>query len=139
MDTKILYVTSDIDSTKCRENNDLVSFHRQPVMFMNAKVLSNMGVHAGMYARYTEVDFNARYVVIEIRYDKPLTNPITTEKNKSRWYKITNPRINTRNRYCCIRTTDLLYNFGLLLYGAFDYMYEVIHKDDTVGRLTIFF
>lgn len=114
MDKQILFVRSEIDSTKALKNRNLVSFHKQQHLSFNQTTLENVDIHPGMYASFHSIDRGKRTIVIEIRTEK-------ISWQKSAWYKITNPKVSKHNRYCYIRTTNLLYDFGIILLGAFEY------------------
>lgn len=109
MDKTILFVKSDIQNVKSEKNKNLVSFHKQQILSFNKTTLEQVNIQPGMYASFYSIDRLARVLTIEVR------------KNKSAWYKITNPKVSKHNKYCYIRTTNLLHDFGLVLYGAFEY------------------
>lgn len=114
MDKHILFVKSDIDTTRALKNRDLVSFHKRLQCCFNSTVFEKIGIHAGMYARFIRVNMTKRQIIIQIRKERPTID-------KSKWYKITNPQVSKYNRYCYIRTTNLVYDFDLLPLGAFEY------------------
>lgn len=110
----IEYVTSNVSSTRSIKDKDLVSFHKQPHLCLNTTVFENIGIRPGMYARYLSVDEKSRRITIAIRKDKP-------EWQQSKWYKLCEPKVSKRVRYCYIRTTNLLFDYNLLLLGCFEY------------------
>lgn len=114
MDKNILFVKSDIQNVKSERNKNLVSFHKQQVLSFNKTTLEQVNIRPGMYASFAFIDKSRRVLTIEVR-----NNKIPWEK--SVWYKITNPKVSKHNKYCYIRTTNLLHNFDLVLYGAFEY------------------
>ena len=67
-----------------------------------------------MYARYMYNDTARREITIAIRKDRP-------NWETSKWYKICEPKTNLYNRYCYIRTTNLLFDFNMMLLGCFEY------------------
>lgn len=114
MDKHILFVKSDIDSTKALKNKDLVSFHKQPRVCFNRTTLEKCGIREGMYARFASVDYTNRVIRLEVEEKRPTLY-------KREYYKITNPNVDNRNTYCYIRTTNLMFNHDIVLYGAFDF------------------
>ena len=124
MDRKILLVESEIDSTKALKNKQMVSFHKQPRICLNADVLGKTGIYAGMYAQYAHVDFRNRRIYINIVNVKPTVKPTS-------WYKITNPQIG-HHKYCYIRTINLLYDFNIICKGAFNYFTYDIQKNEAM-------
>lgn len=114
MDKTILFVKSDIQNVKSEKNKNLVSFHKQQVLSFNKTTLEQVNIQPGMYASFDSVNRRARILTIEVRKTK-------VSWEKSAWYKITNPKVSKHNKYCYIRTTNLLHDFGLILYGAFEY------------------
>lgn len=114
MDKHILFVKSDVDSTKALKNKDLVSFHKQPRMCFNATTLEKCRIYAGMYARFMMVNHNSRRIILQVAKEEDIVD-------KKKWYKITNPKVSKYNRYCYIRTTNLLFDHEMLLLGAFEY------------------
>lgn len=114
MDKTILFVKSDIQNVKSERNKNLVSFHKQQILSFNKTTLEQVNIQPGMYASFESIDRLRRILTIEVRKNK-------VPWEKSTWYKITNPKVSTHNRYCYIRTTNLLHDFGLILYGAFEY------------------
>lgn len=114
MDKNILFVKSDIQNVKSEKNKNLVSFNKQQILSFNKTTLEQVNIQPGMYASFESVNRVARILTIEVRKNK-------VPWEKSEWYKITNPRVSKHNRYCYIRTTNLLHDFGLVLYGAFEY------------------
>lgn len=109
MDKHILFVKSDIDSTKALKNKELVSFHKQPRVCFNRTTLEKCGIREGMYARFASVDYARRTIRLEVEETRP-------DLYKSQYYKIDN-----RNTYCYIRTTHLLFEHEIVLYGAFEF------------------
>ena len=114
MDKTILFVKSDIQNVKSERNKNLVSFHKQQVLSFNKTTLEQVNIQPGMYASFDSINRRARILTIEVRKNK-------VPWEKVAWYKITNPKVSKRNKYCYIRTTNLLHDFGLVLYGAFEY------------------
>lgn len=114
MDKTILFVKSDIQNVKSEKNKNLVSFHKQQILSFNKTTLEQVNIQPGMYASFYCVDRVKRVLTIEVQKDK-----LPWEKVK--WYKITNPKVSKHNKYCYIRTTNLLHDFDLILYGAFEY------------------
>ena len=114
MDKHILLVKSDIETTRAIKNRNLVSFHKRMHCCFNSTVLEEVGILPGMYASFMYVNHNTREICICVKKERP-----TLEKSKL--YKITNPKVSERNRYCYIRTTNLVYDFDLLPLGAFEY------------------
>ena len=114
MDKTILFVKSDIQNVKSERNKNLVSFHKQQILSFNKTTLEQVNLQPGMYASFYSIDRVARVLTIEVRKNK-------VPWEKSAWYKITNPKVSKHNKYCYIRTTNLLHDFGLVLYGAFEY------------------
>lgn len=126
MDKHILFVKSDIEHTRSQKNKNLVSFHKRFICSFNSTVFENIGVYPGMYARFAGVAKTSRIIKLIISKNRP-----THEKSK--WYKICNPKVDKRNTYCYIRTTNLAYEFELLPLGAFEYQstkayYDVNHN-----------
>lgn len=114
MDKHILFVKSDTETTRALQNRNLVSFHKRFNCCFNATTLQKLSIHEGMYARFTFVDFDRRLIHITVRTERP-------DFEKSKWYKIRNPKVSKYNQYCYIRTTNLVYDFDLLPIGAFEY------------------
>lgn len=114
MDKNILFVKSDIQNVKSEKNKNLVSFHKQQTLSFNKTTLEQVNIQPGMYASFCYVDKLKRTLTIEVQKDK-------LPWEKSVWYKITNPKVSKHNKYCYIRTTSLLHDFYLVLYGAFEY------------------
>ena len=114
MDKNILFVKSDIENVKSEKNKNLVSFHKQQILSFNKTTLEQVNIQPGMYASFDSIDRLRRILTIEVRKNK-------FPWEKSAWYKITNPQVSKHNKYCYIRTTNLLHDFGLVLYGAFEY------------------
>lgn len=114
MDKHILLVQSEIQTTRAKDNRNLVSFHKQQRLCFNATTLEKCNIYYGMYARFIEVDCEKRTITIAVRKDRP-------KWDKSKWYKITNPKVSKYNNYCYIRTTNLLYDHDILPLGAFEY------------------
>ena len=113
-DKNVLFVTSEVKTARAYVNRDLVSFHKQPYCCLNATVFEKCGIYPGMYARYMYNDTTRREITIAIRKDRP-------EWETSKWYKICEPKTNLYNRYCYIRTTNLLFDFNMMLLGCFEY------------------
>ena len=114
MDKTILFVKSDIQNVKSERNKNLVSFHKQQILSFNKTTLEQVNIQPGMYASFNSINRQARILTIEVRKNK-------VPWEKSAWYKITNPKVSKHNKYCYIRTTNLLHDFDLVLYGAFEY------------------
>ena len=114
MDKTILFVKSDIQNVKSERNKNLVSFHKQQILSFNKTTLAQVNIQPGMYASFYRVDRVKRVLTIEVQKDK-------LPWEKVAWYKITNPKVSKHNKYCYIRTTNLLHDFDLILYGAFEY------------------
>lgn len=114
MDKTILFVKSDIQNVKSEKNKNLVSFHKQQILSFNKTTLEQVSIQPGMYASFDSVNRVARVLTIEVRKNK-------VPWEKSAWYKICNPQVSKHNKYCYIRTTNLLHDFGVILYGAFEY------------------
>ena len=114
MDKTILFVKSDIQNVKSERNKNLVSFHKQQILSFNKTTLEQVNIQPGMYASFNSINRQARILTIEVRKNK-------VPWEKSAWYKITNPQVSKHNKYCYIRTTNLLHDFDLVLYGAFEY------------------
>lgn len=114
MDKTILFVKSDIQNVKSERNKNLVSFHKQQILSFNKTTLEQVNIQPGMYASFNSIDRLRRILTIEVRKNK-------VSWEKSAWYKITNPQVSKHNKYCYIRTTNLLHDFDLILYGAFEY------------------
>lgn len=128
MDKHILFVKSDIEHTRALKNKNLVSFHKRFICCFNATVFEEIGIYPGMYARFCGVDFDKRKIDIQVVRERP-------SFEKSKWYKIINPQVSKTNRYCYVRTTNLVYDFELLPFGAFEYDYDY---DDAMGIIHIF-
>lgn len=110
--SNITYVQSDITRAT---NLDLVSFHRSHRLVLNETVLKNTGIDTGMYALVIDVDKNARHI-------KLLFSDVKLEGS----YKVGDLSLNQANRYASMYTRYIIYTYGILCYGAFEYSYE--HK-----------
>lgn len=133
MDKHILYVKSEIDSTKSLENKNLMSFHKRLILSMNSTVAQELGIFPGYYATFKRVDKQARQIVVTIVRDRP--TKVYDKLSNTRWYKITEPQVGRYNKYCYIRTASLLYDLGMLLYGCFTY--ELCYQDTDGARTLI--
>lgn len=133
MEKRILLVTSDIKSTKKLEDKNYVSFHKRMSLCFNRTTLENIGIHHGMYACFTNVDFANRKIHIEVLDEKPNKNSFECLSHpNSKWYKITNPQVDNRNKYCYIRTTSLIYDNGLACLGCFNYEHFIFGRNNKV-------
>lgn len=121
MDKTILFVESDITTTRKQTHNNLVSFYVQLRMCFNETTLYRSGIDEGMYARFMYNDTSTRTISLEISSYKPDTF-------KSKWYKICNLCTKQSNKYLTIRTTQLLYDFEIVLHGAFKY--ECVYRNN---------
>lgn len=123
MDKHILLVESDIDSTKALANKDMVSFHKQPRICFNRTTLERAGIKPGMLAQFIGTSIFNRKIYIQVFPKEVLSQPNVARFVDTRYqkYKLTNPKINSRNEYCYLRTTSLLYDFDLICKGAFEY------------------
>lgn len=124
MDKHILFVKSEIETTRALKNKDLVSFHKRFNCCFNATVFEQIGIKPGMYAKFIGVDHKERVICIKIKKERP-------SSEKSKWYKVCNPNVSKYNKYCYIRTTNLVYEFDVLPLGAFEYSSEYSH-DGTI-------
>lgn len=122
MDKHILLVKSEVETTRSMKNRNMVSFHKRFQCCFNSTVFEKIGVYPGMYARFVDVSMTHRLIRIDIVRERP-------DFDKSKWYKIINPKVSKYNQYCYIRTTNLVYDFDLIPLGAFDYDFSTTAKD----------
>lgn len=115
MDKHILFVTSN-EARALRKNK--VAFHRSFRLVFNADVIAHTGIKKDWWANIQGVDFDKR--TIEISFSE--------EKVNSQSRKVGDPLFSKVSEYLAIRTTQLIWEHDICLFGAFDYTYFFDHK-----------
>lgn len=111
MDKHILFVISDEPRAT---GKDLVSFHRSFRLVFNAEVLAHTGIKKSWWADIRLVDREKRSIEIQFTEDKE--NP----HNR----KIGDPLFSKVSEYLAIRSTQLLWEWELCPFGAFEYTWD---------------
>lgn len=119
MDKNILLVTSEESRAT---GKDLVSFHKSFRLVFNAEVLATTGIKKDWWADILSVDKNSRE--IEIAFYK--------NKEDSHNRKVGDPLFSKVSEYLAIRTTQLIWEFELCPFGAFEYTWDPVCKVMTI-------
>ena len=120
MDKNILFVMSDEPRAT---GKDLVSFHKSFRLVFNAEVLARTGIHKDWWADIRFVDKRER--TIEIQFTDSKENP----HNR----KVGDPLFSKVSEYLAIRTTQLIWEFELCPFGAFEYTWYPDRKVMIIG------
>lgn len=115
MDKNILFVTSEESRAT---GKDLVSFHRSFRLVFNAEVLATTGIKKDWWADIRSVDKKKR--TIEIQF--------YTDKENSHCRKVGDPLFSKVSEYLAIRSTQLIWEYELCPFGAFEYSYFSFSK-----------
>lgn len=110
MDKNILFVTSNEPRAT---GKDLVSFHRSFRLVFNAEVLATTGIKKDWWADIRSVDKKKR--TIEIQF--------YTDKENSHCRKVGDPLFSKVSEYLAIRSTQLIWEYEICPFGAFEYSY----------------
>lgn len=111
MDKNILFVISN-EARALKKNK--VSFHRSFRLVFNADVIAYTGIKKGWWADIRSVDKEKRTIEVVFTEDKV--------DNHNR--RVGDPLFSKVSEYLSIRTTQLIWDFELCPFGAFDYTYH---------------
>ena len=110
MDKNILLVQSE---EKKALKKDLVSFHKSFRLVFNAEVIAHTGIQKGWYADIRSVNKDKRTIVIQFYEDK----------QDSHNRKVGDPLFSKVCEYLAVGTTQLIWEYELCPFGAFEYHY----------------
>ena len=119
MDKNILLVTSNEPRAT---GKDLVSFHKSFRLVLNAEVIAHTGIKKGWWADILSVDKKKR--TVEIVFNEEKENPYNR--------KVGDPLFSKVSEYLAIRTTQLIWEYELCPFGAFEYDWNQEHKIMTI-------
>ena len=108
MDKNILLVTSEEPRAT---GKDMVSFHKSFRLVFNAEVLATTGIQKDWWANINKVDRQKRIIEIQFFEDK--------ESSHNR--KVGDPLFSKVSEYLAIRTTQLIWEYDICPFGAFEY------------------
>jgi hypothetical protein len=115
LDKNILLVTSEESRAT---GKDLVSFHKSFRLVFNAEVLATTGIKKDWWADIISVDKDRRRIKIKFY----------SYKNSPHNRKVGDPLFSKTAEYLAICTTQLLWEFELCPFGAFEYTWFWNHR-----------
>lgn len=115
MDKNILLVTSDEPRAT---GKDLVSFHKSFRLVFNAEVLAHTGIKKGWWANIGFVD--------KVNREIEITFTVSKENPHNR--KVGDPLFSKISEYLSICTTQLIWEYELCPFGAFEYSWDPAWK-----------
>lgn len=119
MDKNILLVTSEESRAT---GKDLVSFHKSFRLVFNAEVLAHTGIKKDWWANIGFVD--------KVNREIEITFTVSKENPHNR--KVGDPLFSKMSEYLAIRTTQLIWEFELCPFGAFEYSWDPAWKVMTI-------
>lgn len=119
MDKNILLVTSEESRAT---GKDLVSFHKSFRLVFNAEVLAHTGIKKDWWANIGFVD--------KVNREIEITFTVSKENPHNR--KVGDPLFSKVSEYLAIRTTQLIWEFELCPFGAFEYSWDPAWKVMTI-------
>ena len=111
MDKNILFVTSE---EKKALKKDMVSFHKSFRLVFNSDVIAHTGMRKDWWANIVAVDKDDRKVFITF----------LEERENSHNRKVGDPLFSKVSEYLSIRTTQLIWEYELCPFGAFEYSWD---------------
>lgn len=115
MDKHILFVTSE---EKKALKKDMVSFHKSFRLVFNSDVIAHTGIKKDWWANIGSVD----------KVNRKIEITFTESKENSHNRKVGDPLFSKVCEYLAIRTTQLIWEYELCPFGAFEYSWDSMYK-----------
>ena len=119
MDRNILLVQSE---EKKALKKDLVSFHKSFRLVFNAEVISRTGIQKGWWANIGFVD----------KVNREIKITFTVSKENSHNRKVGDPLFSKVCEYLAVGTSQLIWEYELCPFGAFEYTWDPEWKVMTI-------